>query len=59
MRLFLLIFFLLYGGMHLYVFLKAKAAFAFNAQAGIAVALFMACHDLCPGYCPAVGKGRP
>jgi uncharacterized protein len=41
MRLFLLTFFLLYGGMHLYAFLKAKAAFAFNVQTGIVVALIM------------------
>jgi hypothetical protein len=41
MRLFLLTFFLLYGGMHLYVFFKAKAAFAFNVQTGIVVALIM------------------
>jgi len=39
--LFLLIFFLLYGGMHLYAFLKAKAAFAFDVRTGIGVALFM------------------
>jgi uncharacterized protein len=41
MTLFFLIFFLLYGGMHLYAFLKAKAAFAFNVQTGIGVALIM------------------
>jgi uncharacterized protein len=41
MTLFLLIFFLLYGSMHLYVFLKAKAALAFNMQAGIGLAVFM------------------
>lgn len=41
MTLFLLIFFLLYGSMHLYAFLKAKAALAFNMQAGIGVAVFM------------------
>jgi uncharacterized protein len=41
MTLFFLIFFLLYGGMHLYAFLKAKAAFAFNVQTGIVVALIM------------------
>jgi hypothetical protein len=41
MTLFLLIFFLLYGSMHLYVFLKAKAALAFNMQTGICVAVFM------------------
>jgi uncharacterized protein len=41
MTLFLLTFFLLYGGMHLYAFLKAKAAFAFGTAAGIFIALFM------------------
>ena len=48
MRLFLLTFFLLYGGMHLYVFLKAKAAFAFNVQTGIVVALIMLIMILAP-----------
>jgi predicted MPP superfamily phosphohydrolase len=41
MPLFLLIFFLFYGGMHLYAFLKVKAAFAFGAFTGIYVAVFM------------------
>ena len=41
MTLFLMIFFLLYGSMHLYVFLKAKTALAFNMQTGIGVAFFM------------------
>ena len=41
MFLFLTIFFLLYGGIHLYVFLKAKAAFAFGTSAGISLILFM------------------
>jgi uncharacterized protein len=41
MRLFLLFFFLVYGGMHLYAFLKARAALAFNVPTGIVVALFM------------------
>src|SRR4030066_2210845 len=41
MRLFLVIFFILYGSMHLYVFLKAKAAFAFGIYTGIYVALVM------------------
>jgi uncharacterized protein len=41
MTLFLVTFFLLYGGMHLYVFLKAKAAFAFGTSAGIVIALLM------------------
>ena len=35
MRLFLLIFFILYGSMHLYVFLKAKAAFTFSIITGL------------------------
>ncbi|MDP2753815.1 MAG: metallophosphoesterase [Nitrospirota bacterium] len=41
MTLFLLTFFLIYGGIHLYVFLKAKAAFAFGIHTGIYVALVM------------------
>jgi uncharacterized protein len=41
MSLFLLTFFLIYGGIHLYVFLKAKAAFAFGIHIGIYVALVM------------------
>ena len=41
MTLFLLTFFLLYGGMHLYAFLKARAAFAFGTSAGISIALLM------------------
>src|SRR4030042_6083091 len=41
MRLFLLIFFILYGSMHLYVFLKAKAAFTFSIVTSIFVMLFM------------------
>jgi predicted MPP superfamily phosphohydrolase len=41
MRLFLLTFFILYGSMHLYAFLKAKAVFAFGIHTGIYVALVM------------------
>ena len=41
MTLFLLTFFLLYGSMHLYAFLKARAAFAFGTYTGISVAFFM------------------
>ncbi len=48
MTLFLLTFFLLYGGIHLYVFLKAKAAFAFSAQTGVAVAFVMIVMILAP-----------
>ncbi len=41
MSLFLLTFFLLYGGMHLYAFLKARAAFAFGTETSIYLILFM------------------
>jgi uncharacterized protein len=41
MTLFLLTFFLLYSGMHLYAFLKARAAFAFGTSIGIFIAFFM------------------
>jgi len=41
MRLFLLTFFVLYGLIHFYVFLKARAAFAFGLRTGLAVALVM------------------
>ena len=41
MPLFLMIFFLLYGVMHLYAFLKARAAFAFGTYIGACVAVFM------------------
>lgn len=48
MRLFLLTFFLIYGGMHLYSFLKAKAALAFGFTAGISLSLFMLLMVLAP-----------
>ena len=48
MTLFLLTFFLLYGSMHLYAFLRAKAAFAFGAMTGIGVGLFMAVMIFAP-----------
>lgn len=41
MTLFLLTFFMLYGSIHLYAFLKAKAAFAFGIHTGIYIALVM------------------
>jgi predicted MPP superfamily phosphohydrolase len=41
MTLFLLTFFLIYGSVHLYAFLKAKAAFAFGIHTGIYIALVM------------------
>lgn len=41
MSLFLLAFFLIYGGMHLYVFLKARAIFTLDAKANIYLIFFM------------------
>lgn len=41
MFLFLITFLLLCGGIHVYVFLKAKAAFAFGTGASICIGLFM------------------
>lgn len=41
MTLFLLTFFLLYGGLHLYAFLKARAAFIFGTLTSILVSVFM------------------
>lgn len=42
MTLFILFIFGVYGGVHAYVFLKARQAFGFGWGAGIAIALFMA-----------------
>ncbi|HTR44571.1 MAG TPA: metallophosphoesterase [Thermodesulfovibrionales bacterium] len=42
MSVFLLVFFALYGALHLYAFLKVQAAFAMTPLSGIALALFMA-----------------
>lgn len=41
MTLFLLTFFLIYGSLHLYAFLKTRAAFAFTTLTGIIIAGFM------------------
>ncbi len=48
MNLFLIAFFLIYGGMHLYVFLKARAALGFGRTAGVPVSLFMLFMVLAP-----------
>jgi predicted MPP superfamily phosphohydrolase len=48
MRLFLLTFFIIYGGIHLYVFLKAKAAFAFGLATGLLLTFFMLIMILAP-----------
>lgn len=41
MSLFLLVFFLIYGGVHTYAFLRVKYALNFQAGAGLVLALFM------------------
>jgi len=48
MSILLLTFFLLYGSMHLYAFLKAKAAFAIDIQTSIGLGLFMLIMILAP-----------
>jgi predicted MPP superfamily phosphohydrolase len=48
MRLFLLVFFLIYGGMHVYVFLKARGAFSLGIRAGAPLALWMLFMVLAP-----------
>lgn len=45
---FLLVFFLIYGGVHLYIFLGAKASLALGTRAGAFVALFMVIMILSP-----------
>jgi predicted MPP superfamily phosphohydrolase len=48
MRLFILSFFLVYGSMHAYAFLKARGALGFGWVAGTALALWMLCMVLAP-----------
>ena len=48
MSLFFLIFLLLYGSLHFYMFVKVRAAFVFGATANILVILFMAIMLLAP-----------
>ncbi|MBI4687999.1 MAG: metallophosphoesterase [Nitrospirae bacterium] len=48
MLLFFITFFTIYGGMHLYAFLKARAAFAFSLRASFSAALFMAIMVFAP-----------
>jgi predicted MPP superfamily phosphohydrolase len=48
MILFFLTFFLVYGSLHLYAFLKVRAAFSFGIQANIFLALFMVLMILAP-----------
>jgi predicted MPP superfamily phosphohydrolase len=48
MRLFLLSFFLIYGSIHIYAFMKAKAALAFGPVSAISLILFMLVMVLAP-----------
>ena len=48
MILFLITFLLVYGGLHLYAFLKVRAAFSFGTQANIVLVLFMLLMVLSP-----------
>ena len=48
MTLFLLTFFLLYGGVHLYTFLKAKQATVFGTLPAVALAIFMIAMVIAP-----------
>ncbi len=48
MRLFFLIFLSIYGSIHLYAFMKAKAALAFGPGSGICVIIFMLAMVLAP-----------
>lgn len=48
MRLFLVVFFVIYGSLHLYAFLKAKSALSLRAKAGIPLIVFMAVMTSAP-----------
>ena len=48
MRLFLLVFFFIYGALHLHAFLRAKAAFDFGARTGIILVFFFIVMVLAP-----------
>ncbi len=48
MSLFVLTVFVIYGGMHLYAFLRARSAFGFGTGAGAALAAFMAVMTFAP-----------
>jgi predicted MPP superfamily phosphohydrolase len=45
---FLLLYFLIYGSLHVYIFIKVKSAFAFNTQISIYVGLFLFAMILSP-----------
>lgn len=48
MRLFFIVFFLIYGSLHLYAFMKARSAFSFSVKAGVPVIVFMSVMILAP-----------
>ena len=48
MSLFLLVFFLVYGGTHVYFFMKARGAFGFGPSIGVPLALFLALMAVAP-----------
>ena len=50
MSLFFISFFLAYGGMHIYAFLKARAALQFGPFTGMAIAFFMLAMVLAPFF---------
>ncbi len=57
MSLFLITFFLLYGGLHLYVFLKALQAFHFRYHLGILIGLFFFVMIMAPFIVRLLEKG--
>jgi predicted MPP superfamily phosphohydrolase len=50
MPLFFIVFFAVYGGVHVYTFLKARAAIQFGTVPGIVIALFMVAMTLAPFF---------
>lgn len=58
MSLFLTTFFLLYGGLHAYVFLKVKAAFPLGMKAHIIIILFMVFMILAPVFVSLLEKAQ-
>ena len=48
MSLFFISFFIIYGGMHLYAFLRARAAIRFGLVPGVALAFFMLAMTFAP-----------
>ncbi|MGD1075048.1 MAG: metallophosphoesterase, partial [Thermodesulfovibrionales bacterium] len=48
MTFFLSVFFMLYGGLHLYAFVKARAALGFGFHTGLCLCLFMAAMTVAP-----------